>query len=434
MLGTKSKILVVDDYPALVTLTRHKLIHKGFDVITAPNGEEALSLVRSEYPDLVISDVEMPLMDGYELCSKIKNDSRLHQIPVILVTSMVTTDSLMKGISAGADNYLTKPYDDETLFSKIDELLNNPVKPFTDREMINVAIDNKNYNIKADYTHLVNLLVSTYKNTLAQNRELENIKQQLRSINQELELSKNEHEDLLQNVFPKKIADSLLAYGTVTPERYEDVTIMFTDFDGFSKVVPDLSPEKLINSLTHYFDQFDNYAEEHNLIKIKTIGDSYMAVGGLPDRNETHPIDVVLAALKMKYFMDNAKHSLNSSIPHFPLRIGIHTGPSVVGVIGKKRFAYDIWGSAVNLASRMEQNADTNYINISEATYERVKEFFECETRGEIEAKNMGKVPMYYLKRIKEEYSEDVDGVFPNRLFVRQYNMMTRTSNSQVGS
>ncbi len=426
MLQTKSKILLVDDYPALVTLTRHKLLQKGYEVITAQNGQDALELVRTEYPDLVLSDVEMPVMNGYELCSKIKNDSRLCQIPVILVTSMVTTDYLMNGIASGADNYLTKPYDDDTLFTKVEELLGSIIQPHHEKDEIEVTIENRTYNVKADYSHLINLFVSTYKNTLAQNAQLEKVKQELNLINKDLEYAKNEHEELIQNVFPHKIADSLLAYGTVSPERYDDVTIMFTDFDGFSKVVPTLSPEELIESLSFYFDEFDNYADQHNLIKIKTIGDSYMAAGGLPERTETHPIDTVLTALKMQHFISRLEERASSSIPFFPLRIGIHTGPAVVGVIGKRRFAYDIWGTTVNLAARMEQHSDHNAINISEATYLRVKDFFVCETRGEIEARNIGKVPMYYLKRIKEEFSEDEDGLFPNRLFVRSYNMLTK--------
>ena len=203
---------------------------------------------------------------------------------------------------------------------------------------------------------------------------------------------------------------------------------MFTDFDGFSKIVPDLSPEKLIESLSFYFDKFDEFISQHNIIKIKTIGDSYMAAGGIPERNNTHPIDTVLAALKMKFFVSNLKESIPDSIPYFPLRIGIHTGHSVVGVIGRKRFAYDVWGEAVNLAARMEQNSESNSINISQDTYDRVKGFFECEPRGEIEAKNIGKVPMYFLHRIKPDLSEDEIGMTPNRLFIRDYNFLSKAN------
>lgn len=427
MLHTTPRILVVDDYPALVTITRHKLLKQGYEVITAQNGQDAWDLVQKEFPDLVISDVEMPLMDGYELCTKIKNDPRFRTIPVILVTSRLETVSLMKGMEAGADNYLTKPYDDDTFFTKVHELLNNPIAVSDVSETVTVHIEGKDFNLKADYSHLVNLLVSTYKNSLGQNARLEKMQLGLNASNQELELTKKEHEALLQNIFPKKIADSLLAYGNVAPERYQDATFMFTDFDGFSKIVPDLSPENLIESLSFYFDKFDEFIDQHNNIKIKTIGDSYMAAGGIPARNSTHPIDVVLSALKMKDFVDRLAEDTPDSIPYFPLRIGIHTGNSVVGVIGKKRFAYDVWGESVNLAARMEQHSENSNINISHATYERVKDFFECEPRGEIEAKNIGKVPMYFLKRIKPEFSEDEKGVQPNRLFIRDYNFVAKS-------
>lgn len=426
MLETKPRILVVDDHPALVTLTRHKLIQKGYEVLTAQNGEDALELARTEYPDLILSDVEMPVMDGFELCERIKKDSRLNKIPLILVTSMVTTDYIMRGIEAGADNYLTKPYDDETLYSKIEELLQNPPPPVSEVSTVEVNIEGKTYNVLADYSHLVNLLISTYKNTLAQNNQLSEMQSGLNAANKELEITKQEHEELIHNIFPEKIAENLLAYGTVNPERYEDSTIMFTDFVGFTKVVPDLSADQLIESLSFYFDKFDDFTAQHNMIKIKTIGDSYMAAGGLPDRNTTHPVDSILAALKIVDFVRSFGEKNLSETPYLPIRIGIHTGKAVVGVIGKKRFAYDMWGETVNLAARLEQHSDENQINISETTYQRVKDFFECEPRGDIETKYTGKVPMYFVKRIKPDLSEDDEGMFPNRLFVREYNSISR--------
>ena len=432
MLETKPRILVVDDHPALVTLTRHKLIQKGYEVLTAQNGQDALELARTEYPDLILSDVDMPVMTGFELCEHIKKDSRLNKIPIILVTSMVTTDYIMKGIEAGADNYLTKPYDDETLYSKIEHLLINPPVPVSETETVELNIEGKTYNVQANYSHLVNLLISTYKNTLAQNNQLSKMQSGLNAANKELQLTKQEHEELIHNIFPEKIAENLLAYGTVTPERYQDSTIMFTDFEGFTKVVPQLKPEKLIESLSFYFDEFDDITAKHNMIKIKTIGDSYMAAGGLPNRNYTHPVDAILAALKITDFVRSyGERNHNNETPYLPIRIGIHTGKAVVGVIGKKRFAYDIWGETVNLAARLEQHSGKNAINISETTYMRVKDFFECESRGDVNTKYTGKIQMYFVKRIKPELSEDEEGLFPNRLFIREYNGMARKHNTE---
>lgn len=431
MLDSKPRVLVADDQPALVTLLRHKLVQKGYDVLTAQNGEDALELTRTEYPDIILSDVDMPAMDGFEFCEAVKKDSRLHKIPIILITSMVTTDYIMKGIEVGADNYLTKPFDDETLYSKIEELLSNPPVPFNHDETVTVTIEGNDYEVQADYSRLVNLLISTYKNTLAQNVQLSKMQSNLNAANKELKLTKKEHEELIQNIFPEKIAESLLAYGTVNPERYEDATIMFTDFSGFTKIVPDLSPEKLIDNLSFYFDRFDDFSSQHNLIKIKTIGDSYMAVGGIPERNRSHPIDTTLAALKIVDFVRSFKEKNRSDIPFLPIRVGIHTGNAVVGVIGKSRFAYDIWGGTVNIASRLEQHSPENAINISETTYNRIKEFFVCEARGDVDTKYIGSVSMYTVKRIKPEYSEDEDGLFPNRLFIREYNGLLRKNRDQ---
>jgi class 3 adenylate cyclase len=274
---------------------------------------------------------------------------------------------------------------------------------------------------------LVNLLISTYKNTLEQNNQLSKMQSGLNAANKELELTKNEHEELIHNIFPEKVAENLIAYGTVTPERYQDSTIMFTDFAGFTKVVPDLSPEKLIESLSFYFDHFDEITSKHKLIKIKTIGDSYMAAGGLPERNQSHPIDTILAALKITQFVKNYEQEKDKEIPYLPIRIGVHTGKAVVGVIGKSRFAYDIWGETVNLAARLESHSEDNAINISETTYQRIKDFFICKNRGEVETKYIGTIPMYFVERIKPEYSEDDAGYVPNRLFVREYNSRTRS-------
>lgn len=431
MLETKPRILVVDDHPALVTLTRHKLIQKGYEVLTAQNGEDALEITRTEYPDLILSDIEMPVMNGFDLCKSIKNDSRLSKIPIILVTSMVTTAHIMKGIEAGADNYLTKPFDDETLYTKIEELLLNPPIPKNEVETVELNIEGKNYKVQANYSHLVNLLISTYKNTLAQNNQLSKMQSGLNAANKELELTKQEYEDLIHNIFPGVIAENLLAYGTVAPERFHDSTIMFTDFVGFTKVVPDLTPEELIDSLSFYFDHFDEITSRHNLIKIKTIGDSYMAAGGIPKRNSTHPIDAILAGLKITDFVKTYGEKNNQSAPYLPIRIGIHTGKAVVGVIGKSRFAYDIWGETVNLAARLEEHSENNEINISKETYERVKDFFECESRGDVSAKNIGEIPMYFVKRIKPEFSDDDEGFFPNRLFIREYNSLRRANGDE---
>ncbi|MFH5831512.1 adenylate/guanylate cyclase domain-containing protein [Halalkalibaculum sp. DA3122] len=413
------KILIVDDVPSLVTTLRYKLTKKDFEVITAQNGEDALEICREEKPDLVISDLEMPVMDGYELCRSIKEDPELNTTPVILLTFMHTTENLMKGIEAGADNYLTKPYDDKTLFSKIRELLENPVAPPEEADRKAVTIDGREYHIEANWPKVLNLLVSTYNNSVAQKEQLEETRDELNDALEELEYVREEHQELLHNIFPEKIAEQLIAFNKVTPELYSDVSILFTDFTGFSRSVTELDPEEFIEKLSHYFDNFDSFSAEYGVEKIKTIGDSYMAVGGLPERNKSHAVDTALTALRILKF---TREEHEKEQENWNIRIGINTGEVLVGVIGKKRFAYDVWGSAVNLASRMEETSSRNAVNISEQTYRRIRDFFECEARGEIEVKNMGSVPMYFLRRIKPELSEDQEGYVPNREFGKKYN------------
>ncbi|HNN81975.1 MAG TPA: adenylate/guanylate cyclase domain-containing protein, partial [Leptospiraceae bacterium] len=170
------------------------------------------------------------------------------------------------------------------------------------------------------------------------------------------------------------------------------------------------------------FVQFDKISERFNLEKLKTIGDSYMCAGGIPRRNTTHAIDCVLAALEIQSFMNMMKElKAAQGFPYWELRLGIHSGPLIAGVIGEKKFAYDVWGDTVNSASRMESSGTPGKINISGTTYEIVKEFFDCEYRGEVAAKNKGVVQMYYVNGLKRQYSKDEEGKIPNGKFWELY-------------
>ncbi|WCL47784.1 adenylate/guanylate cyclase domain-containing protein [Leptospira sp. GIMC2001] len=231
----------------------------------------------------------------------------------------------------------------------------------------------------------------------------------------QVEQEKERSDNLLENILPKSIAEELKSELSVKPQLIESATVLFTDFVGFTKIAESLSPEDLVRELDGCFSQFDEICKHNNLEKLKTIGDAYMCAGGLPVPNHSHPIEVCLAALEFRSFMlqmGEIKKALN--LPFWELRIGIHTGSVTAGVIGTNKFAYDIWGDTVNTASRMESSGDPGRINISGATYELVKDFFECEYRGKIQAKGKGEVDMYFLLRIKPEYSVDSDGLVPN--------------------
>jgi len=233
-----------------------------------------------------------------------------------------------------------------------------------------------------------------------------------------LEQEKEKTEKLLLNVLPAETAEELKAKGKATARQYRMTSIMFTDFKSFTKIAEDIKPPELVAELDNYFVNFDEIIEKYDVEKIKTIGDAYMCAGGIPIRNKSNPIDTVLAGLEIQRFMKTyAKLKAKNGEKAWGLRIGIHTGNVVAGVVGIKRFAYDIWGDSVNIASRIEAASNVGKVNISGDTYELVKEFFTCEYRGKIRAKNKGFIDMYFVHGIKPELSINGNGVEPNALF-----------------
>ncbi|MEN7550823.1 adenylate/guanylate cyclase domain-containing protein [Rapidithrix thailandica] len=238
------------------------------------------------------------------------------------------------------------------------------------------------------------------KEIQSKSQEIHQQKEQIEYQNKVLELEKKKSDDLLLNILPKTTAVELKEKGKATPKFYEQATVMFADIRGFTKIAEKLRPEEVIAELNEYFFAFDEIIEKHHLEKIKTIGDAYMCAGGLPDQNPSNPIDAVLAGLEIQQFMKNKEKEKN--LPDglsFEVRIGIHTGPLIAGVVGKKKFVYDIWGDTVNVASRMESSSETGKVNISGETYQYIQDFFQCTYRGKIEAKNKGLVDMFFVEK-----------------------------------
>ena len=224
----------------------------------------------------------------------------------------------------------------------------------------------------------------------------------VRKTNRIIEEEKDRSEKLLRNILPEETALELKQNGKVVAKKFDSVTVLFTDFEGFTRYADNLSPEKLVETIDFYFSKFDEIVAKYDLEKIKTIGDAYMCAGGLPFPTEDHAHKMIMAAFEIAEFVDQTKKNEEATEKIFDIRIGINTGPVVSGVVGSTKFAYDIWGDAVNIASRMESMSELGKINISESTYNLVKNDFECEYRGEIKAKNRGKLKMYFVNGIKK--------------------------------
>jgi len=222
---------------------------------------------------------------------------------------------------------------------------------------------------------------------------------ELAAKNAVIEQERQRADALLRNILPQETAEELKRNNTVKPVRYESVTVLFSDFKGFTTIAERVSPEELVAELDTFFRLFDSIMEKYGLEKIKTIGDAYMCAGGLPTPNDTHPLDTVRAALEMQRSLhDLMEQKKIEGKPVFEMRIGIHTGPVVAGVVGSHKFAYDIWGDTVNTAARMEQGGEAGRINISETTYELVKDQVRCTFRGRLAAKNKGEIAMYFVE------------------------------------
>ena len=221
----------------------------------------------------------------------------------------------------------------------------------------------------------------------------------LEETNRQIEDEKKRSDDLLLNILPASIAKELKEKGKAAARKYENVSVLFTDFKDFTTLSEKLSPEQLVRELDYCFRGFDFIISQYGVEKIKTIGDAYMCASGLTNQR-TMPVNIIKAALEMQEFMEDYKKEKElKGLPYFEARIGIHTGPVVAGVVGVKKFAYDIWGDTVNIAARMEANAKVGKVNISEETYRQVKYNFDCEYRGKIEAKNKGFIDMYFVKQ-----------------------------------
>jgi adenylate cyclase len=249
---------------------------------------------------------------------------------------------------------------------------------------------------------------------------------QLDEARNEIVAQKARADELLQNLLPRAIADELKKNGRVQPRYIRSATVLFADVQGFTLLAERAEPAALIGLLDQYFTAFDDIVTRRGLEKIKTIGDAYMAVGGVPETGLQHPVDACLTALEMQATAARIKsRSEKMGLPALELRVGIHTGPVISGVVGNRRFTFDIWGHAVNTAAFMEAHCLPGRINVSDTVAGHAKALFELEARGAVEAKHERMHEMFFLNRLKPEFSRDAAGHQPNESFAAEYDRLT---------
>lgn len=357
--------------------------HQDYRILSAYNGQEACEIAYEKEIDLIIMDWEMPVMDGIEALEQLKSDPKTSDIPVIIITA---SGNLQTAFDAGAIDFLRKPVDQVELLVRVKSTLS---------------------------------MFKLIKNIVRQTEILEIQSNELEQKHKTLKEEQKKTDDLLQNILPYEIAEQLKNKGAVDAKTYRRVSVLFTDFKGFTKISEKLNPQEIVKELSVFFAKFDEIIGGHFIEKIKTIGDAYMCVGGLPLRNKSNPIDTVLAGLEMQeYVAALNEEKKKKGEETWSLRLGIHTGKVVAGVIGKKKFAYDIWGDTVNTAARMESAGEVGKVNISGETYKYIQEYFECEYRGKIEAKNKGEIDMYFVHGLKPEFAEPGSIIKPNKEFL----------------
>ena len=342
-----SRILVVDDNAANRDVLERRLLREGHQVITSANGVAALELALAHEFDLILLDLIMPEMSGLEVLRRLKAAEHTGHIPVIVISALDELDSVVHCIEAGAEDYLTKPFNPTLLSARIGASLEK--KWLRDREKKFVA---------------------------------------------DLEQEKSRSETLLLNILPQSIVNRMRNGETTIADRIPEATILFCDVVGFTALSQELTADRTIDFLSKIFSAFDRLAAEHAVEKIKTIGDAYMVAAGIPEAQSDHADRIAALAPRMLDTVANIAKTIDLPLQ---ARIGIHTGPIIAGVIGTHKFVYDVWGDTVNTASRMESHSLPGRIQLSDATRAALGNGFKLERRGVIEVKGKGMMETYFL-------------------------------------
>lgn len=341
------RILVVDDHQVNRELLESRLSRDGYEVTLAEDGEGALRAIRETPPDLVLLDVMMPELDGYQVLQRLKEDEALRHIPVVMLSALDELDSVVRCIEAGAEDYLSKPFNQVLLRARISACLEK--KRFHDREVLYL---------------------------------------------QQIEAEKRRADELLHVLFPPEIVAELKATNAVRPRLYENVAVLFCDLVGFTPYCEARPPEEVIAYLQQLVERYEDLTLAHNLQKIKTVGDSFMAVAGLLRQVENPPLCSVRCALEML--------RLPAHLPSdWKVRIGIHVGPAIAGVLGHRQYLFDLWGDTVNTAARVQSYGQEGCVNVSESAWQHLRRHCEGESLGLIHVKGKGPMELFRISGLK---------------------------------
>jgi adenylate cyclase len=342
------QILVVDDNASNRDLLARQLTRDGHAVETVGSGREALAFTAERAFDLILLDVMMPEMSGYEVLSKLKHDPRTAEIPVIMISALDEIDSIVRCIEAGAVDYLPKPF-----------------APAILRARIRASLENK----------------------LLRDRE--------RAMMREIQIAKERNESLLLSILPRAVVERINDGAAMVADHIPEATIIFADIVNFTPFSGNLSPSDVVGVLNRIFSAFDRLVDQYGAEKIKTIGDGYMVAVGIPEPREDHAEVAARLSLTMLDTFDAIRSEIEAPIQ---LRIGVHIGPAIAGVIGERKFAYDIWGTTVNIASRMESHGAPDRVHVSKMVADRLSGQFNFVPRGAIEVKGAGLMETFWLE------------------------------------
>jgi class 3 adenylate cyclase len=346
------RILIAED-ESVIAIDLAKTLEKlSYKVIgSSRNGKDVIKKAGELKPDIILMDI---LLDGnitgIEAAEKIMNS---YDIPVIYLTAYADPATLEKAKLTEPFGYILKPFDERTLHTSIEMAL---------------------------YKHEIN--------------------KKLKQRTEELKAEKEKSDLLLQNILPAPIINELKKNGIIKPNDYESVTLLFTDFEGFTQLTSSMPPGELVAELNEIFKNFDMIINKYGLEKLKTIGDSYMIGGGFPIETKDHAVNIIRAAIDM---LETIKGRNTKSKKEWKMRAGVHSGNIVAGVVGKIKYSYDVWGNTVNVASMMEKLSSPGKINITTATFELIKDEFDCEYRGVVEISGNESVGMYFVNGRKSK-------------------------------